>query len=179
MYIVASLLIKISRLQSLSIKNQIKWDRGSCLEPTYYGNSHQEIGRSRWSLAETKTWNFSFNSDRTRGKTVLMATAQQVSLCFFCDELFRCQFRCKLKMKDLTHKRNVINTLFICSSTRTSSSLSFLFNKSSLEPSPTLNNYATRLLQNEHKFSVRNILPPDAGSASLHVACQQSSIEFN
>ena len=61
-----------------------------------------------------------------------------------------------MKMNDLTHKRNVINTLFICSSTRTSSSLSFLFNKSSLEPSPTLNNYATRLLQNEHKFSVRN-----------------------
>ena len=63
-----------------------------------------------------------------------------------------------VKMNDLIHKCNVINTLRICSLTWKSSSLSFFFNKSSLRLSPTLYNYATRLSQNEHKISVRNIV---------------------
>ena len=61
-----------------------------------------------------------------------------------------------VKMNDLIHKCNVINTLRICSLTWKSSSLSFFFNKSSLRLSPTLYNYATRLSQNEHKISVRS-----------------------
>ena len=36
-------------------------------------------------------------------------------------------------------------------------------------PSPTLNNYAMCLSLNKHKISVRNIFPPNALSASLHV----------
>ena len=74
-----------------------------------------------------------------------------------------------VKVGDLIHKHNIINTLFICSLTQTLSSPSFFFNKSSLGISPTLSNYTTRLSQSEHSISVRNILPPDAGSASLHL----------
>ena len=78
------------------------------------------------------------------------------------------QHKTWVKMGDLIHKRNIINTLFICPLTQTSSSLSFFFNKSSLGLSPTLSNYTTRLSQSEHSISVWNI-PPDAGSASLHL----------
>ena len=166
-YLVSSLAEKCTEY----LRNHLKASNVFCILPHAQKFVDKDLQDRCWKLIEEQTGEAVTSDEFVTIKRSLVETVVK-------REVLNVK-EVELKMNDLTHKHNVINTLFICSSTRTSSSLSFLFNKSSLEPSPTLNNYATRLLQNEHKISVRNILPADAGSASLHVACQQSSIEFN
>jgi len=87
---------KLSWLQSPSVRNQISSfstfeSRTDGLVWNRHGNHMVlilTITLARADCPWTKTGNCCFNKDRTSERTVVMATAQQVSFCFFCDKHF-------------------------------------------------------------------------------------------
>ena len=76
---------------NIPICNLLKWDKGSGSEHTWFPyclNSSHEIVGDGYCLFKIKSGNFSLNYNRTSSITVVVALAQWMSFCFFCDVHF-------------------------------------------------------------------------------------------
>ena len=88
--VMATLSAPVSFCQKLNIPicNLLKWDRGFSSAHNWFPhclNNPQQIVVSGRSSFRIKSGNFSFKLNGTSGIHVVIATAQQVSFCFFCD----------------------------------------------------------------------------------------------
>ena len=107
--------LPVKNKYGIAICNLSKWDRGSYLEHTWFPycfNSPLEIVGSGWSLLKIKCGNFSLNKNRTSGitYTVVVAMAQQVSFCFFCD----IHFWYKFKVRWIHISSGILDWAFYC-----------------------------------------------------------------